>query len=83
MKRDRNRAGSPETRRRTSPVQNGLESRSHGYRDRNDRETGNSLHSEYRSHLSHGVRDRNEREAEHIHRHPRHGEEQIPSVFER
>ena len=73
-------------------MQNGLDSRSHGNRDRNDRETGNSLHSEYRSHQSHGVRDshpshgvrdRNEREAEHSHRHPRHGEEQIPSVFER
>ena len=64
-----------------SPPQNGPESRSYSDRGhRNEREMSNSRHSENRSH---GVRDRSEREMDHGHRHPRHGEEQAPSVFER
>ena len=81
MKRDRKRAASPESRRGYSPDQNGLESKSHGNRGhRNEREMASSHHSDNRSH---GVRDRDEREMDHGHRHPRHGEEQAPSVFER
>ena len=73
MKRDRNRAGSPETKRRRSPFQNGLESRSHIVRDKNEREAEHSHRQ-----LRHW-----EGETEHPGRHHRHGEEQIPSVFER
>ena len=75
MKRDRNRAGSPESKRMRLPVQNGLESRSHVVRDRNESEAEHSHRQ-----LRHW-----EGETEHpgSHRHNRHGEEQIPSVFER